>query len=200
MRELGAGSHSRLAEDARGASRSPRGSEKEAQRLPIRQAGGDEPRDVELLRCQLVAGSMDHVDARARRSPEARPVHAPPVARCRRPRSPRRRPGGSRGQRGASAGAAACRSRARFARAPSGSASDRATRALHGRRLRPRAGRRAAEELGDRMWAAGAAPRPSVREQRLGLLSFAGARERLDERRQDRPTWITSVSRRPRRI
>src|SRR5918995_5456465 len=57
MRELGAGSHSRLLEDVRKvrldrlrAQEEPRGD------LPVRQAGGDELRNLELLRGQLAEG------------------------------------------------------------------------------------------------------------------------------------------------
>src|SRR5215217_998529 len=57
MRELGAGSHSRLAEDVRkvrldrlGAQKEPRGD------VSIRQAGCDESCNLELLRGQLVEG------------------------------------------------------------------------------------------------------------------------------------------------
>src|SRR5215217_2850528 len=136
MRELGAGSHSRLAEDVRkvrldrlGAQKEPRGD------VSIRQAGCDESCNLELLRGQLVEGRRVAPTRALTGRPELGPCAIGPelaadgleALEC-----------GPEGPAGVSA-------------------------ALPSRRGHP------------------------VREQRLRLLGSACARERLDERRQDRP-------------
>src|SRR5215213_8498103 len=190
MRELGAGSDSRLAEDVRevrldrlGAQKEPRGN------VSIRQAGCDEPRNLELLRGQLVEGRRVAPTRALTGRPELGPYPIGPelaadgleALEC-----------GPEGPAGVSA---ALQPPQQLAVAELGSRALPSVRPaivplerLAERRFVSVQDARAPKERGDRMGAA----RPSrrghpVREQRLRLLGSACARERLDERRQDRP-------------
>src|SRR5215207_3435579 len=191
MRELGASSHSRLAEDVRKVRLDRLWAQKKPRRdVPIRQAGRDEPRNLELLRRQLAAGR----GITPTRALTGRPELGPRTLR------PELGADGFEALQGcpeAFAGvSAALQSAQQLAVAELGSrALPAVPPAIVPLERFTEQGfvsvqdARAAEELGDRMWAAGPSGGVhSVRQQRLGLLSFAGARERLDERRQDR-SW-----------
>ncbi len=190
MRELGAGSHSRLLEDVRKvrldrlrAQEEPRGD------VPIRQAGGDEPRNLELLRGQLVEGRRVTPSRALAGRPELGPSTLRPKLGADSLEALERRPEACAGV------SAALQAPQQLAVAELGSRALPTVRpaivplerlALQGFvRVQDAC---AAKELGDRMRSAGPSRRVhSVRDQRLGLLSSARSRERLDERRQDRP-------------
>src|SRR5215207_7142788 len=143
MRELGASSHSRLAEDVRKVRLDRLWAQKKPRRdVPIRQAGRDEPRNLELLRRQLAAGR----GITPTRALTGRPELGPRTLR------PELGADGFEALQGcpeAFAGvSAALQSAQQLAVAELGSRAlpavppaDRATRAPHGTRLRPRAGR-----------------------------------------------------------